>query len=57
MNISAPEEVELEKKQKVLRRLKNRLVEREEEMTELRAELEQFEAQYKMEVGRLYSRG
>ena len=55
MNISAPEEVELEKKQKVLRRLKNRLVEREEEMTELRAELEQFEAQYKMEVGRLYS--
>ncbi|NNF00079.1 MAG: J domain-containing protein [Pyrinomonadaceae bacterium] len=55
MNISAPEELELEKKRKMLRRLKNRLVIREEEMTELRAELEQFEAQYKMEVGRLYA--
>ena len=55
MNISAPEELELEKKRKVLRRLKNRVVIREEEMTELRAELEQFEATYKMEVGRLYA--
>lgn len=55
MNISAPEELELEKKQKMLRRLKNRLVVREEEMTEIRAELEQFEAQYTMEVGRLYA--
>lgn len=55
MNISAPEELELDKKRKVLRRLKNRLVIREEEMTELRAELEQFEATYKMEVGRLYA--
>jgi len=48
MNISAPEELELEKKRKVLSRLKNRLVIREEEMTEIRAELEQFEAQYTM---------
>ncbi len=55
MNISAPEELELEKKRKMLRRLKNRLVINEEEMTELRAELEQFEAQYTMEVGRLYA--
>lgn len=55
MNISAPEELELEKKCKMLRRLKDRLVINEEEMTELRAELEQFEAQYTMEVGRLYA--
>ncbi len=55
MNISAPEEIELEKKRKVLSRLKTRLVIREEEMTEIRAELEQFEAQYTMEVGRLYA--
>ncbi len=55
MNISAPEELELEKKRKMLRRLKERLVVSEEEMTELRAELEQFEAQYTMEVGRLYA--
>jgi hypothetical protein len=55
MNISAPEELELSKKRGILRRLKNRLVEKEEEMTELRAELEQFEANYTMEVGRLYA--
>ncbi|MEZ5344286.1 MAG: J domain-containing protein [Pyrinomonadaceae bacterium] len=55
MNISAPEEIELDKKQKMIRRLRNRLVIREEEMTEIRAELEQFEAQYTMEVGRLYA--
>ncbi len=55
MNISAPEELELEKKRQMLRRLKNRLVIREEEMTERLAELEQFEAQYTMEVGRLYA--
>ncbi len=55
MNISAPEELELDKKHSVLKRLKNRLVIREEEMTELRAELEQFEANYTMEVGRLYA--
>ena len=55
MNISAPEELELQKKRDVLKRLKNRLVVQEEEMTELNAELEQFEAQYTMEVGRLYA--
>lgn len=55
MNISAPEELELEKKRKMLSRLKNRLVVREETITETHAELEQFEAQYTMEVGRLYA--
>lgn len=55
MNNLAPEEIELNKKRKVLERFKDRLASREEEMTELRAELEQFEAQYTMEVGRLYA--
>ena len=55
MNTSAPEELELEKKEKMLRRLRNRLVIREEEMTEIRAELEQFEAKYTMDVARFYS--
>ncbi len=55
MNISAPEEIELERKNKLLKRLKNRLAIGEEEITEMRAELEQFEAQYTMEVGRLYA--
>lgn len=55
MNISAPEEIELQKKDRMLRRLKERLIMREEEMAELRAELEQFEATYVMEVGRLYA--
>lgn len=50
-----PEEIELNKKQKVLERLKDRLATNEEEMTEIRAELEQFEANYKMQVGRLYA--
>ena len=50
-----PEEIELDKKRRVLDRLKDRLADREEEMADLRAELEQFEAQYKMEVGRLYA--
>jgi hypothetical protein len=50
-----PEEIELNKKRAVLERLKDRLADREEEMTDLRAELSQFEAQYKMEVGRLYA--
>ncbi len=50
-----PEEIELSKKQRVLERLKDRLADREEEMVDLRAELEQFEARYKMEVGRLYA--
>ena len=51
----APEQIELNKKRAVLERLKDRLADREEEMTDLRAELEQFEAQYTMEVGRLYA--
>lgn len=55
MNILAPEEVELSKKRKVLDRLKDTLAVREEEMTELRAELELFEANYTMEVGRFYA--
>lgn len=55
MNVLAPEEIELNKKNAKLERLKERLATREEEMTELRAELEQVEANYKMQVGRLYA--
>ena len=55
MNNLAPEEVELNKKRAVLERLKDRLADREEEMADLRTELEQFEAQYSMQVGRLYA--
>jgi hypothetical protein len=55
MNIAAPEDIELAKKQRALERLKETLVTGEEAMTEMRAELEQFEAQYTMEVGRLYA--
>lgn len=55
MNPLSPEEIELNKKRAVLERLKDRLADREEEMADLRAGLEQFEAQYKMEVARLYS--
>ena len=39
----------------MLERLKDRLADREEAMADLRAELEQFEAQYTMEVGRYYA--
>jgi len=55
MNELTPEEIELNKKRRVLERLKDRLADREEEMADLRGELEQFEARYKMEVGRLYA--
>ena len=55
MNVLAPEEIELNKKKRVLERLKDKLADREEEMTDLRGELEQFEAQYTMEVARLYA--
>ena len=51
----APEEIELNKKRAVLDRLKDRLADREEEMADLRAGLEQFEANYSMQVGRLYA--
>lgn len=55
MKEATPEQIELDKKRRVLDRLKDRLADREEEMVDLRSELEQFEAQYKMEVGRLYA--
>jgi hypothetical protein len=55
MNVLAPEEIELNKKKKVLDRLKDKLADREEEMADLRAGLEQFEANYKMEVARFYA--
>lgn len=55
MNLLSPEEIELNKKRAVLDRLKDRLATREEEMADMRAELEQFEAKYTMEVGRLYA--
>ena len=51
----SPEEIELERKERLLLRLEEKLVLSEELMTELHAELEQFEAQYVMEVGRLYA--
>lgn len=51
----APEEIELNKKRVLLDRLKDRLASSEEAMADLRAELEQFEAQYTMEVGRYYA--
>ena len=55
MHTFTPEENELTKKRALLERLKDRLADREEEMTDLRAELEQFEVRYTMEVGRLYA--
>ena len=55
MNVLAPEEIELNKKRRVLERLKDKIADREEEMTELCAELEQFEARYTMEVARFYA--
>jgi hypothetical protein len=55
MDLLSPEEKELNKKRALLDRLKDRLASQEEEMADLRAELEQFEAQYTMEVGRLYA--
>lgn len=51
----APEEIELNKKRGVFGRMRDRLADREEEIADLRAELEQFEAQYTMEVGRFYA--
>lgn len=51
----APEEIELKKKNAVLERLKDRLADREEEMADLRSDIERFEAQYKMQVGRYYA--
>ena len=50
-----PEQIELEKKRRMLERLKDKLADQEEELADLRAELEQFEARYSMEVARLYA--
>lgn len=50
-----PEQIELDKKRRILERLKDRLADREEDMTDLRAELERFEARYTMDVARLYA--
>ncbi len=54
-NPLAPEEIELNKKRRVLERLKDRLADLEEEMEHLRADLERLEARYSMEVARLYA--
>jgi hypothetical protein len=54
-NELAPEHVELNKKLRVLERLRDRIADREEEMADLREELQRFEARYTMEVGRLYA--
>lgn len=50
-----PESIELDKKRRVLDRLKDRLATAEEDMADLRAGLEQFEARYTMDVARLYA--
>ncbi|QYO67013.1 J domain-containing protein [Leptolyngbya sp. 7M] len=50
-----PEQIELEKKLRLLERLKDRLADREEEIADLQEQLERFEARYTMEVGRLYA--
>ncbi len=50
----APEEIELNKKKKVLDRLKDKVADAEEEMADLRAELDLFEGRYKIEVARYY---
>src|SRR4051812_373851 len=55
MSQQPPEEFELNKKRRILDRLAERLVTTEEDMTDLRDALEQFEARYTMQVGRLYA--
>lgn len=55
MNSLAPEEIELNKKLTVVDRLADRLADSEGVMADIRSELERFEAQYTMEVGRLYA--
>jgi hypothetical protein len=42
MSELTPEEIELARKRRILDRLKDRLADREEEMADLRGELEQF---------------
>jgi hypothetical protein len=55
MDSIIPEQIELEKKLRVLDRLKDRLAGREEDIADLREQLGRFEARYTMEVGRLYA--
>jgi hypothetical protein len=50
-----PEEIELEKKRRLLARLENRLAEQEAETIAFREELKIFEARYKQEVARFYA--
>lgn len=51
----SPEEKELEKKQRIVQRLAERLADAEGSLADLRAEQESFEARYTMSVGRLYA--
>lgn len=51
----APEELELQKKQKLLQRLRSRLAAEEENLLEFQTELKEFETRYINEVGRLYA--
>ena len=53
--MTSPEQIELDKKLRVLDRLKDRLADREEHMADLRAALQRFEARYTMDVARLYA--
>ncbi len=55
INNLAPEDIELAKKRLIVERLAERLADAEEEIADLGAELERFEARYTMEVGRLYA--
>lgn len=52
---SAPEEVELKKKQRLLSRLADTLATREERMADLRGALERFKTRYTNEVARYYA--
>ena len=55
MTTLAPEEIELNKKRRVLERLKDRLATSEGEMADLRGLQDQFEARYTRGVARLYA--
>lgn len=52
---TTPEEIELGRKRKKLARFEERLVLREQEAADMRAELKEFEVKYVMIVGRLYA--
>lgn len=51
----SPEQIELNKKHRLLERLADRLAAAEEDLAVLRAAQEQFEARYSMNVARLYA--